>query len=47
MKIKNLKEPSHFSMLESKLRLKKTETENLKVAEMVEYQNLLPVPFQV
>ena len=34
-------------MLESKLQLKKTETENLKVEEMVEYQNLLPIPFQV
>ena len=33
----NVKEPSHFSILESKLWHNKTETKNVKVAKMVEF----------
>ena len=34
--ISYVKEPSHFSMLESKLSHNKTETKNIKVAKMME-----------
>ena len=49
VKIKEVKEPSHFSMLESKLKYNKTETKTAMVAKMVEFTltSLIFVTFSV